>query len=144
MIWNNLDSLEKKEKIDVICRDLLEKLSKTDDWKKSSNDGVVHKHYNLEVLEHLILRPERVRIPRKWRKRIRQKIRKIYHLYQMKSLAFLHDIILDKYPLHVHIYDDEKREWVKENAKEDDYIVIDRWYYFENESIAVAYKLRWM
>lgn len=146
MIWNNdLDSLEKKEKVDAICRDLLEKMSKMEDWKRStSNGGVVHKNYNLEVFEHLITIPERVRIPRKWRKRIRQKIEKIYHCYRMESLAFLHDVILDKYPLHVWITGDEKLEWVKENAKEDDYIKIDHWYYFKNESIAVAYKLRWM
>ncbi len=145
MIWNNnLDSLEKKQKIDAICRDLLEKLSNTTDWKTASNDGVAHKNYNIEVYEHLIIRPKRVRIPRKWRKRIRQKIKKIYHRYRMESLAFLHDVILDKYPLQIWISDDEKKEWVKENAKEDDYIVIDYWYYFENESIAVAYKLRWL
>lgn len=145
MIWNNdLDSLEEKEKIDIICKDLLEKLSKIEDWKKSSNGGVTHKHYNLEVLERLIIRPKRVRIPRKWRGKIRHRIEKIYHCYEMKSLGFLHDIILDKYPLHVWITSDEKIEWVKENAKEDDYVVGDRWYYFKNESIAVAYKLRWM
>jgi len=145
MIWNDdLESLEKKEKIDIICKDLLEKLSKIEDWKKSSSDAVVHKHYNLEVYEHLITRPKRVKIPRKWRKRIRQKIKKIYHHYRMESLAFLHDVILDKYPLHAWITSEEKIDWLKENAEKDDYIIINRWYYFKNESIAVAYKLRWL
>lgn len=145
MIWNkDLDSLEKKEKIDAICKDLLEKLNNITDWVKAGNDGVRHKDYNMEVYEHLIIRPEKVRIPRKWRKKIKQKIKKIYHHYRMKSLTFLHDIILDKYPLHAWITSNEKLEWVKENAKEDDYIKIDRWYYFKSEDIAVAYKLTWL
>ena len=144
MIWNSdLDSLQEKEKVDAICKDLLEKLSKIEDWERTSS-GVVHKHYNLEVFERLITKPKRVRIPRKWRGKIRHRIKKIYHRHQMESLGFLHDVILDKYPLHVWITSDEKREWVKENAKEDDYIAFDYWYYFKNESIAVAFKLRWM
>lgn len=145
MIWNNdLDSLQKKEKIDIICKDLLEKLSNIKDWKKTSNTGVTHRDYNLEVFEHLITRPKRVKIPRKWRREIRQKIKKIYHHYRMESLGFLHDVILDKYPLHVWFTGDEKIKWLKENAKEGDYIVINRWYYIKNESLAVAYKLTWL
>lgn len=145
MIWNDdLDKLEKKQKIDAICKDLLEKLDNTTDWKTAGNNGVTHKDYNIEVYEHLILRPERVRIPRKWKKKIRQKLKKIYHHFRMQELCFLHDVILGKYSLHVWITDDEKKEWLKENAKEDDYIVVGYWYYFKNESIAVAYKLRWL
>ena len=145
MIWNNnADDLQEKEKIDAICKDLIEKLSKVEHWEITSSDGVAHKDYNLEVFEHLITRPKRVRIPRKWRRKIRYRIEKIYHCYEMESLGFLHDVILDKYPLHVWITSNERRQWVKENAKEDDYIAFDHWYYFKNESIAVAFKLRWM
>lgn len=143
MIWDNLDDLERKEKIDAICEDLLKKLDKIADWKKDGG-GVRHRDYNLEVYEHVIIRPKRVKIPRKWRKKMRQKIKKIYHHHQMDVLGFLHDIIVDRYPLHAWIGSEEQREWIKENAKEDDYVIIDRWCYFKNESIAVAYKLRWM
>ena len=118
MIWNDdLDKLEKKQKIDVICRDLLEKLDNTTDWKTAGNNGVIHKEYNIEVYEHLIIRPERVRIPRKWKKKIRRKLKKIYHHFRMQELCFLHDVILGKYPLHVWITDDEKKEWLKENGQ---------------------------
>jgi len=147
MIWNDdLESLEKKEKIDIICNDLLEKLSNIKDWKKIGNDnnGVTHKDYNLDVYEHRITSPKNIIIPRKWRKRIRFQIEKIYHHYEMESLSFLHDVILDKYPLHVRITDGEQREWIKENANENDYITTDYWYYFKNEEIAVAYKLTWL
>jgi len=145
MIWNDdLESLEKKEKIDVICNDLLEKLSKISDWKKMSNDGVTHKDYNLDVYERCIGNPKNVKIPRKWRKRIRSKIKKIYHHYEMESLSFVHDVILDKYPLHARITTEEQKEWIKENTNKNDYITTGYWYYFKNEEIAVAYKLTWL
>lgn len=144
MIWNNLDDLEKKEKIDAICKDLLEKLSKIEDWIKTGNHGVEHKNYNLEVYGHIIRRPRQIDIPMKWRRRIKHKIKKIYHYYAMRSLSFLHDVILDKYPLHDRITDKDRKEWLKENANEGDYITDSYWYYFKNESLAVAYKLRWM
>lgn len=144
MIWDNLDDLEKKEKTNAICKDLLEKLNKIEDWDKDGNTGIRHKDYNIEVNEYWITRPKIVKIPRKWRKKIRQKIKKIYHRYEMKSLSFLHDVILDKYQLHVHMLNDERKEWLRENANEGDYIMDSYWYYFKNESLAVAYKLRWM
>ena len=144
MIWDDLDNLERKEKVDAICADLLKKLDKIEDWIKTGNDGVTHKDYNLEVYHYLINKPKRVKIPRKWRGKVNQKIEKIYHHYQMESLGFLHDIILDKYPLHVWITSDEKLEWLKENANEGDYTTDGYWCYFKNESLAVAYKLRWM
>ena len=135
---------EKKEKIDDICRDLLEKLSNIKDWSTTGEAGVSHKEYNLETHEHIIIRPSKVRIPWKWRRKIRYQIKRIFHQYEMESLNFLHDVILDKYPLQVRALDEERREWLKENSREGDYIADGYWYYFENESLAVAYKLRWM
>ena len=135
---------EKREKIDAICKDLLEKLSKTEDWITTGDTGVSHKEYNLEIHEHVIMRPSRAKIPWKWRKKIRYQIKRVYHSYEMESLGFLHDVILDRYPLQVRALDDEQKEWLKENSNRDDYLTDNYWYYFENESIAVAYKLRWM
>ena len=127
---------------------LIKNLKELDKWKPGDGSTKVeHRAWNIEFNKDSIRKPEYVDI--KWRywnqrKSLKKSITAIYRKAELNKLGFINDVINGVYEHHWHEpLSDEKREWLNENSSGNgDYIYYDYWIYFKDDTLAMAYKLR--
>ena len=135
----------KNGKIKKIIAALLAEMDILENWT-GSGYHVAHKHYNLNVDREDINKPLNMSIPRRFRKRVRIKIKAIHRHVELKNLDFILGVLTHKYPIQEPISDKSERvDWCKENEIE--YKIYryhgTRWIYIKEGDGAMAYKLRW-
>lgn len=137
--------LKKDPEIERVVARLSAQLEKTEDWEP--HDGKVkHRLYNIVVNRRAITSPDHAWIPFRWRRTIERQIRAIYREAEVTKLNFMYDVIDGKYPYYVAYADKETRDWLKENATEDQYMIIENGLhgnglYFIDAELAMGYKL---
>ena len=136
---------------------LRERLLDTDAWSvcgSEDNWRVRHKTDHIEVGPWCVAEPEYMRIPFRWRTVIKHYCKKVYALRDERRMDFLYDVLSGKYCYQVDLTDfstqtrDEIHNWLETefpDAKiEGQYTEgrKDKWLYIADESMAVAFKLR--
>lgn len=134
---------KKDSEVERVVERLSKKLENFDEWNVNGI-GVIHKSYNLKVSKYWISEPESVQIPRRWRKIVKKQIMIIHREHEKEMLGFVYDVLDDKYPYqsYPNYVRDIERDWLLENAKEDQYVVRGNYVYFSDETLAMAFKLQ--
>lgn len=142
MIWDT-DEI-KEEKIKNIIDSLLRELDNIEKWKYEGGNykAVCHREYNLHVDIQDINEPYLIRIPRKYRRMVKHKIKMIKRHYDFEKMDFVQDVLDHKYPICKHSAENEHIEWCKENKIK--YVLIGSTLHIREGAGAVAFKLQWL
>lgn len=143
---------------DEIVKKLIVKLEETNNWIKEPEAeyrykdtdlivkwGITH-GYKTTHIYRKIVSPERMKIPSRFRKHVRELIEKIDNRDNHGDrLSFLNDYLAGEYECKLTFNTDKKSEmsiWLQEEGIFD-YYIKDEIIWFKKESDAVAFKLRW-
>jgi len=137
---------KKDPEIERIVARLYEQLDDIEDWYPIDDEKIKHRLYNISISQRHIQNPNHVWIPSRWRRMINKKIKQIYRRQEVDELCFIYDVIDGKYPYYIYQPSDEQKEWLEENAKSSDYMIIDGYssqsgLYFIDAEIAMAFKI---
>jgi len=154
------EKYKQKRKIqDEIIKKLIAKLKETNNWIKQPESKYRYKDSDLIIqwgIEYMydytttyrqIYSPDRMTIPRRFRKQIYVYITKIDKRDNHgDTLSFLNDYLNDEYSYKVKFDTNKKSEmsiWIQEEGIFDYYIKGEK-IWFKKEGDAVAFKLRWV
>lgn len=133
--------------VEHVIAALLERLKNHDDWVKEKYMTIKHKAHNIQTDRYNIEKPLDVSIPFRWRSHIKEHVDVVIRNNEVNRLGFIHDVISGKYVYQVQtsvLSDSGYKEWLKENVKSNEYIIINYWIYFLNEESATGFKLAMM
>lgn len=138
---------KKDPEVERVMIRLTEQLEKVENWTVNTDESIIHDSYNIVLNRNAILSPDHIWIPFRWKKIIKKRVQAVYRIAEIDKLHFMYDVIDGKYPYYVSTVGNELSNWLKENATEDQYMIISdptirqSGLYIKDPELAMGYKL---
>ena len=138
-----------RDQEDKIFGALSESLEDLKNWKRNEIGSYSHKKDNVQVYSGRrgsaakLAQPQDWPMPRRWRKIIVPKLDVLEYSWEDQNCEFVYNVVSGKYPYHKrrHSISKDLQEWIRVDCDEGYFLKADV-YYFTNEEIAMAAKLK--